>query len=157
MAGRAWVRVCAQLRAAGAAKADYVLAVHGDRPSFTAAAVAAIRALYTELPEPYAIAPDPFAERVIPLPLALPAMAAARFPTAAPLLHRALGGATLGTTYHAALRTRAIDDAVRSAVTSGAREVVVLGAGLDSRALRMPELASVKVFEVDHPSTQRYK
>ena len=37
------------------------------------------------------------------------------------------------------------------------RQVVLLGAGLDARAFRMPELRDCIVFEVDHPSTQAYK
>jgi methyltransferase (TIGR00027 family) len=53
-----------------------------------------------------------------------------------------------------ALRTAAIDAAVRDAVAGGARQLVILGAGYDGRAWRMPELAGVRVFEVDHPSTQ---
>jgi methyltransferase (TIGR00027 family) len=52
------------------------------------------------------------------------------------------------------LRTAAIDVAVRDALASGATQVVILGAGYDGRAWRMPELAGVKVFEVDHPATQ---
>ena len=53
-----------------------------------------------------------------------------------------------------AIRTRAIDDAVRAAA---APQVVILGAGLDGRAWRMPELSSAVVFEVDHPDSQREK
>jgi methyltransferase (TIGR00027 family) len=53
-----------------------------------------------------------------------------------------------------ALRTAAIDKAVREAIAGGARQLVILGAGYDGRAWRMPELAGVKVFEVDHPATQ---
>lgn len=56
-----------------------------------------------------------------------------------------------------ALRTLAIDSAVRDAVTRGARQLVILGAGFDGRAWRMKELAGVKVFEVDHPATQGAK
>jgi len=56
-----------------------------------------------------------------------------------------------------ALRTAAIDRAVREAVAIGARQLVILGAGYDGRAWRMPELAGMKVFEVDHPSTQADK
>jgi methyltransferase (TIGR00027 family) len=52
------------------------------------------------------------------------------------------------------VRTVAIDEAVRAA---GAEQVVILGAGLDGRAWRMPELASAVVFEVDHPDSQRAK
>jgi methyltransferase (TIGR00027 family) len=53
-----------------------------------------------------------------------------------------------------ALRTGAIDAAVRDAIADGARQLVILGAGYDGRAWRLPELAGVKVFEVDHPATQ---
>ncbi len=52
------------------------------------------------------------------------------------------------------VRTVVIDDAVREAEH---RQLVILGAGLDGRAWRMPELADVTVFEVDHPDTQRVK
>jgi methyltransferase (TIGR00027 family) len=56
-----------------------------------------------------------------------------------------------------ALRTAAIDRAVREAIRGGVRQVVILGAGYDGRAWRMAELAGVKVFEVDHPATQGEK
>ncbi len=56
-----------------------------------------------------------------------------------------------------ALRTLAIDEGVRAAITRGARQLVILGAGYDGRAWRMKELAGVKVFEVDHPATQGAK
>jgi methyltransferase (TIGR00027 family) len=51
-------------------------------------------------------------------------------------------------------RTVAIDDAVRAHPSP---QLVILGAGLDGRAWRMPELASVSVFEVDQPASQRDK
>jgi methyltransferase (TIGR00027 family) len=51
-------------------------------------------------------------------------------------------------------RTIEIDNAVRSA---HAAQVVILGAGLDGRAWRMPELGGSVVFEVDHPASQREK
>jgi methyltransferase (TIGR00027 family) len=52
------------------------------------------------------------------------------------------------------VRTVAIDDVVRAAA---APQVVILGAGFDGRAWRMPELADATVFEVDHPDSQRDK
>jgi methyltransferase (TIGR00027 family) len=51
-------------------------------------------------------------------------------------------------------RTVAIDDAVRAGPSP---QLVILGAGLDGRAWRMPELREVVVFEVDHPDSQREK
>lgn len=56
-----------------------------------------------------------------------------------------------------ALRTTAIDVAVRDAIAAGAKQLVILGAGYDGRAWRLPELAGVKVYEVDHPATQTDK
>jgi len=56
-----------------------------------------------------------------------------------------------------ALRTASIDGAVRAAIAGGATQLVILGAGYDGRAWRLPELAGVQVFEVDHPATQEAK
>ena len=56
-----------------------------------------------------------------------------------------------------ALRTTAIDTAVRNAIAAGATQLIILGAGYDGRAWRLNELAGVKVFEVDHPATQGEK
>jgi len=57
----------------------------------------------------------------------------------------------------AVVRTRAIDDLVRNAIRNGARQLVLLGAGLDSRGCRLDETEDVAVFEVDHPATQDMK
>jgi len=51
-------------------------------------------------------------------------------------------------------RSVAIDEAVRA---SASPQLVILGAGLDGRAWRMPELRDTVVFEVDHPDSQREK
>lgn len=48
------------------------------------------------------------------------------------------------------LRTRALDDFVREGRAAGLEQVVMLGAGFDARALRMPELREVDVWEVDY-------
>jgi methyltransferase (TIGR00027 family) len=56
-----------------------------------------------------------------------------------------------------ALRTRALDDAWHASRQHGARQLVILGAGLDGRAFRLEDLSEVTVFEVDHPSTQALK
>jgi methyltransferase (TIGR00027 family) len=54
--------------------------------------------------------------------------------------------------------TRFFDAMLLDAVNGGARQVVNLGAGLDSRAYRFQEhLSGVKVFELDFGPTQEYK
>lgn len=56
------------------------------------------------------------------------------------------------------IRTRFIDDALARAIAAGAAQVVVLGAGLDSRAYRCRDLLrGTRIFEVDHVATQELK
>lgn len=52
------------------------------------------------------------------------------------------------------MRTRFNDELVESAVRSGLRQVVLMGAGFDSRAQRLPALAAegVRVYEIDLPA-----
>jgi methyltransferase (TIGR00027 family) len=127
-------------------------------PSLTATLVASARALYAGLPDPWGVAPDPSAADLLPVWLGMPARLAARLDRgAAGALHRALGTALAGMTYHIALRTHLIDEALREALGRGTRQVVLLGAGLDNRAARLAELAPLRVFEVDHPATLSYK
>lgn len=57
----------------------------------------------------------------------------------------------------AVVRTRLIDDLVCEAVLAGAQQLVLLGAGFDSRAYRLEEAKCIRAFEVDHPATQRVK
>jgi methyltransferase (TIGR00027 family) len=54
-------------------------------------------------------------------------------------------------------RTRYIDDVLADALRSGVQQVVILGAGFDSRAYRVPGIGRTRVFEVDHPITQAEK
>src|SRR5208282_743698 len=56
-----------------------------------------------------------------------------------------------------AVRTRFAEDALAAAVERGVRQAVVLGAGLDTYAYRGPLRHRLRIFEVDHPSTQAWK
>jgi methyltransferase (TIGR00027 family) len=57
-----------------------------------------------------------------------------------------------------AVRCRYMDDLLKESLSSGITQVVILGAGFDSRAYRFRELLlGAKVFEVDHPATQKGK
>ncbi|MGW5649259.1 class I SAM-dependent methyltransferase [Saccharopolyspora sp. NPDC003752] len=55
-----------------------------------------------------------------------------------------------------AARARFAEDAVAAAIAAGVRQVVILGAGLDTFAYRNPR-PDLRVFEVDHPATQAWK
>lgn len=55
-------------------------------------------------------------------------------------------------------RSRLAEDELRRAAQDGVRQYVVLGAGLDTFALRNPYQASgLRTYEVDHPATQHWK
>jgi methyltransferase (TIGR00027 family) len=54
-------------------------------------------------------------------------------------------------------RTRMIDDHLEAALREGIRQIVVLGAGFDTRAYRISGIDGARVFEVDHPDTGAMK
>ena len=54
-------------------------------------------------------------------------------------------------------RTRYIDDVLKRYLDRGIDQVVILGAGFDTRAYRIPGVDGVQVFEVDLPGTRKLK
>jgi len=54
-------------------------------------------------------------------------------------------------------RTRLIDDTITASLGAPTDQLVILGAGFDSRAYRLPGMRRTTVFEVDHPNTQATK
>lgn len=56
-----------------------------------------------------------------------------------------------------AARSRIAEDALRVAVEQGARQLVVLGAGLDTLAYRTDLAGRLRIIEIDHPATQAWK
>ena len=54
------------------------------------------------------------------------------------------------------VRSRYTEEALQGFIRAGCRQYVILGAGLDSWALRHDE-PGVTVFELDHPATQQWK
>lgn len=54
-------------------------------------------------------------------------------------------------------RTRYIDDVLKESLEAGLDQVVILGAGFDTRPYRIPGIEGVRVFEVDLPGTRALK
>lgn len=54
-------------------------------------------------------------------------------------------------------RTRYIDEKTQQAVANGIRQVLILGAGLDTRPYRLSGMNSVQFIEADMPSVQEFK
>lgn len=59
--------------------------------------------------------------------------------------------------FNAVLRTRFFDDYLLHATRAGCLQVVLLAAGLDTRALRLPWPGTVTVFELDLPEVFAFK
>ncbi|MDQ3820211.1 MAG: SAM-dependent methyltransferase [Acidobacteriota bacterium] len=63
-----------------------------------------------------------------------------------------------GLRLHYALRKRYLEETARASLRKGARQLVVIGAGFDTLALRLSrEFAETLFFEIDHPATQGEK
>lgn len=117
------------------------------QPSRTAAAVAYLRTLHQEIDHPQVFV-DPFADRM--LGRELRERIEGR-PVRGP--DRLVRGPLRA---WVAVRSRIAEEQVAVCHAAGTRQYVVLGAGLDTFALRNPH-AGLRVFEVDHPRTQAWK
>jgi methyltransferase (TIGR00027 family) len=126
------------------------------KASRTAQYMAFFRALETQVQPARRLFDDPYA-----LPLLSGTLRTFARLANIPILGRlVLGVLELGwpcTRSSGVVRTRAIDDYVRQGIGGGARQLVLLGAGFDSRGLRLEEAKAIPVFEVDHPATQQEK
>ncbi len=59
--------------------------------------------------------------------------------------------------FFVAMRSRFAEDSARRAIQNGVRQILVLGAGLDTFAYRLEPHDGLRLFELDHPATQRDK
>ena len=115
------------------------------RPSETARGAAAHRAVHQTL-EGGAIFSDPFAIDILDDDTRARLAELADDPSQRPMR------------LFIAARSRFSEDTLAACVVRGVRQIVVLGAGLDTFSLRNPHAGQgVRVFEVDYPATQRWK
>jgi methyltransferase (TIGR00027 family) len=116
-----------------------------NEPSRTALLIARQRAAHQVL-DHGSILHDPFAMKI----LGEDEKDVLQFANAHPL-------ASIGRLFTAA-RSRIAEDALSGAVERGIRQIVILGAGLDTFALRCLHGArQIRIYEVDHPATQASK
>jgi methyltransferase (TIGR00027 family) len=120
-----------------------------DRSSLTAAGIAIARAVESEKPAGARICYDPYARQLVP-----------------PWLYHVFGFFIKngyaewrgpGVNGFLVARERYIDDVLQAFLAQGLRQLVILGAGYDSRPYRFDLPAELKTFEVDHPATQSDK
>jgi methyltransferase (TIGR00027 family) len=120
-----------------------------NQTSWTAMGIAIVRAIESEKPEGERICYDPFARKFVN-----------------PILFHfvrffdRLGYSEVkgpGVMGFLVARDRHIDEFLKRQLSQNIEQVVILGAGLDSRAYRIDALNKIKVFEVDHPASQATK
>jgi methyltransferase (TIGR00027 family) len=128
----------------------------GNQPSRTAEYMALFRAVETAEPPGRRLFEDPYAIPLLSGPLKVFAEIA-RISVIGKLVPAFLDFGWPYTRSSGVVRTRLIDDLFREAIHAGARQLVLLGAGFDSRAYRLQETRGIPTFEVDHPATQRAK
>src|ERR1700733_8947038 len=116
-----------------------------DEPSKTARGAAAYRAIHQTL-EAGSIFSDPFAIQILDDETRAGLEESAADPSRRPMR------------LFIAARSRFSEEALGASVARGIRQVVVLGAGLDTVSLRNPHAGlGGRVFEVDYPATQGWK
>src|ERR1700674_2198985 len=119
--------------------------MQAGEPSHTARGAAAYRAIHQTL-EGGAIFSDPFASKILDDETRARLDETAADPSLRPMR------------LFIAARSRFSEDTLAACVARGVRQIVVLGAGLDTFALRNPYAGQgVRVFEVDYPATQAWK
>jgi methyltransferase (TIGR00027 family) len=122
--------------------------VRQGAPSRTALVVASLRAVHQLLDEPL----------VHPDPIALPLLGAATEAALRDDPFRLNDQPSRGLRAALVVRSRFVEDELARSVAAGVRQYIVLGAGLDTFAYRNPYGSEgLRVFEVDHPGTQRWK
>lgn len=121
-----------------------------NQTSLTAMGIAILRGVESEKPADERICYDPFARRLVPGWL----FGLCRFfirSGYAEMRGRGVEG-------YLVARDRYIDDYLIACLRDGFDQLVILGAGFDSRAYRFEALQNcVRCFEVDHPATQKAK
>ena len=131
-------------------------ALDSGKPSKTAQFMALFRALEATYPRERRLFEDPLARRFLS-----PALKAVVYGSKLACVRqgviRLLDTVWSGARASGVARTRLIDDFLRRGIEVGCAQVVILGAGYDSRAYRLDELKGLRAFEVDHPSTLRLK
>lgn len=126
------------------------------RASRTAELMAVQRGLETARSPDTRLFDDPLAASFVSLPWRA-ALGAARFDVIRRVIEAAYDlVAGPGPRASAIARTKLIDDLVEHLVPS-VEQVVILGAGYDTRPYRLHSLSTCRVFEVDHPDTQAVK
>lgn len=114
------------------------------------------RALETRRPAGKRLFTDPYAIHFLEGSLRLAATISA-IPAARQWVHNIGHRRIPGAFSSGIARTRYIDDLLSESLANGVQQVMILGAGFDTRGLRLSALKNIPVIEIDHPNTSARK
>jgi methyltransferase (TIGR00027 family) len=124
--------------------------------SGTARNIAAFRALESAKPDRERLFYDPYAKRFLS-PSQRLLVACSRVKVLRRLVELYADSRAPGARISGIARTRLIDDWLGEEVGNGVRQIVMLGAGFDCRALRLSSLADIRLIEIDRSEMIAYK
>lgn len=127
-----------------------------EKTSRTAQYMALFRALETSLNKNERLFSDPYAIHFIDSKLRLAARLY-KYPVFAKYINSIIKKKIPGALSSGIARTKYIDELLKTAVSNGVKQVIILGAGFDTRAVRLDFLNSIPVIEIDHPNTSNFK
>jgi len=126
------------------------------RQSSTAYGAAFLRAAENLLPEDKRLFEDPYSEKFLS-PFYKFFVIIMRPPKIWNFLMNMREKSTPGVVGGILCRTRYIDDVLNNAIKEGVETVVNLGAGMDTRAFRIPGIENIQYFELDFPEVLKAK
>ncbi len=127
-----------------------------DNPSRTAQYMALFRAIETVRPSQKRLFNDPFALIFLDNKLKL-TVKISSIPFLRRLIFKIIQNKAPGALSSGIARTKYIDDLLEQTISDGVKQVIILGAGFDTRALRLNFLKNISIIEIDHPDTSNIK
>ncbi len=127
-----------------------------ETPSRTAQYMALFRAIETERPANKRLFTDKYAINFLDNGLKT-ATKISGLPFIGSIIPKIIHRKALGALSSGTARTKYIDDLLLQTIQKGIQQVLILGAGFDTRALRLDFLKEIPVIEIDHPDTAKFK
>lgn len=127
-----------------------------EKTSRTAQYMAFFRALESRRKENERLFSDPYAIHFIDSKLRL-AVRLSQYGIFAKYINNTINKKIPGALSSGIARTKYIDSLLENAISNGIQQVIILGAGFDTRAVRLDFLKTIPVIEIDHPNTSNFK
>jgi methyltransferase (TIGR00027 family) len=124
--------------------------------SRTAQYMALFRAVETARPKSKRLFTDPYAINFLDKKLQRVTKIAA-LPIIGYFIPRLIHKKGIGAISSGIARTKYIDDLLEATIKEGSKQVIILGAGFDTRSVRLDFLKNISIIEIDHPDTSSFK